>query len=82
MDHNIALSDLPSCLAGLVGTKLPGGMHLLCLCPVHGHSIADACFLFTLPRTPFHQLRGFYHTFDATSFYWLSMAIKERSHPY
>ncbi len=59
MDHNIALSDLLSCLARLVGAKLPGGIHLLCLCLVHVHNIAAGRFLFNLSRTLFHQLRIF-----------------------
>jgi hypothetical protein len=30
MDHNIALPNLPSCLAIQVRTKYLGGIHLLC----------------------------------------------------
>jgi hypothetical protein len=68
MHYYVALPDLPSCLARLIGAKLPGGIHLLCLCRFHGHSIADACLLFNPFRTPFHQLVGFYHL-SATTMY-------------
>jgi hypothetical protein len=60
MTDNVALPDLPSCFADLIGAKLAGGIHLLYLCVLHTHSIADVCFLFNLGRTPFHQLTGFY----------------------
>ena len=76
MDHDIALPNLPSCLAVQVRAKYQRGIHLFCACFFHKTQLTDRCSFFPLTLTSLHQLMESYHAIQsAKKSIWLEMYL-------